>query len=286
MTIRNPVEWGSDTVRSTAHAISMAGPFLSRPEETLDTRVPVIRRVELSDLRDVLGYGLSDFVENRTDLIFVSLIYPLAGLVLAQFALGIAVLPLLFPLASGFALIGPFAATGLYEMSRRREIGEAVSWGSAAKVFKSPSFGAIFRLGLLLSAIFLVWLWCAMEIYKLTLGPDMPASFQIFMSDVFTTGAGWALIIIGTGVGFLFALLVLSISVVSFPMLLDRRVSVATAISTSIKAVRENPVSMLTWGFIVAAGLVLGSIPAFVGLIVVMPVFGHATWHLYRRAIG
>jgi len=286
MTIRNPVEWGADTARTAAHVLGGAGHYFSRADERLDVRAPVVRQIGLADLKDALAKGFSDFAENRTDLIFLSLIYPLAGLVLAQLVVGNAMLPLLFPLASGFALIGPFAATGLYEMSRRRERGEPASWATAAEVFKSPSFGAIFRLGLILSAVFLLWLWCAMEIYHLTLGPLMPISIGAFVSDVFTTAPGWTLILAGTGVGFLFALAVLSISVVSFPMLLDRKVRVSTAISTSVEAVRENPVPMLAWGLIVAVGLVLGSIPAFAGLIIVMPVLGHATWHLYRKTIG
>jgi uncharacterized membrane protein len=171
-------------------------------------------------------------------------------------------------------------------MSRRREKGEDCSWLAVASIFKSSSFGAIFRLGLLLMAIFLFWLWCAMEIFRHTLGPAMPISLDAFLRDVFTTSSGLALIVIGMGVGFLFALVVLSISVVSFPLLLDRKVSVSTAIAVSVRSVAHNPVPMLAWGLIVAVGLVLGSIPAFAGLIVVMPVLGHATWHLYRKVIA
>ncbi len=286
MTIRNPVEWGSDQFVGAVHLVGHAGRFFGRAGETLELRRPVVRHIALADLGDVLEKGFADFAANRTDVIFISLIYPFAGLILAQAALGNALLPLLFPLASGFALIGPFAATGLYEMSRRRELGEDSSWGAAAGVFKSPSFGAIFRLGLILMAVLLLWLGSAMAIYRATLGPQMPGSAAAFAADLFATKAGWALIVLGTGTGFLFALLVLSISVVSFPLLLDRRLRVSTAIMTSFRCVQRNPVPMLAWGAIVAGGLVLGSIPAFAGLIVVMPVLGHATWHLYRKAVG
>jgi len=137
-----------------------------------------------------------------------------------------------------------------------------------------------------LLGIFLIWLAAAMLIYRLTLGPAMPASLSAFMSDVFTTPAGWAMIGVGVAVGFLFALLVLAISVVSFPLLLDRPVRITTAIRTSVQAVLLNPIPMLTWGLIVAASLVIGAIPVLVGLIVVMPVLGHATWHLYRKVVG
>jgi uncharacterized membrane protein len=126
----------------------------------------------------------------------------------------------------------------------------------------------------------------AQAIYSVTLGPDTPDSIGSFMRELFTTGAGWALIVVGCGVGFLFAVLALSISVVSFPLLLDRKVSVTTAIWTSMRAVAKNPRTMAMWGMIVTAGLVIGSIPLFVGLIIVMPVLGHATWHLYRKVVA
>ena len=130
-----------------------------------------------------------------------------------------------------------------------------------------------------------VWMPSSYTIYQVTMGQEGIVSFTAFYRDVFTTGAGWALIVVGVGVGFLFAVLVLTISVVSFPMLLDRDVGLFTAVATSVHAVVENPVPMAVWGLIVAGGLVLGSLPALLGLIIVMPVLGHATWHLYRKVV-
>jgi uncharacterized membrane protein len=132
----------------------------------------------------------------------------------------------------------------------------------------SPAFGAILVLGLMLVGIFLLWLVAANVIYDVTLGPEAPASLAAFVSDVFTTRAGWAMILVGVGVGFLFAVLVLAISVVSFPLLLDQDVGLHTAVRTSVKAVTANPGPLALWGLIIAAALVIGSIPAFLGLII------------------
>jgi uncharacterized membrane protein len=286
MTIRNPVEWSVDQFKHAALAFETAGRVGRRTLDTLHTPPPAVRRITLADLGYALGRGLDDFTAFRTDVIFVCVFYPLAGLVLARLAFGYQLLHLVFPLASGFALIGPFVAVGLNEMSRRREAGVEVGWADALAVVRSPSFGSIVLLGLLLMVIFLLWLVAAWAIYMVTLGPETPASVASFVRDVFTTDAGWIMIGAGIGVGFLFALLVLAISIVSFPLLLDREVGVDTAMLTSIRAVIANPVPMAGWGVIVAAGLVLGSLPFFLGLIVVMPVLGHATWHLYREVVA
>ena len=244
-----------------------------------------VRRIGVADLWDALARGLADFEANRTDVIFLCVIYPVIGLVLGRLASGYGLLPLLFPLASGFALVGPFAAVGLNEISRRREQGSDVRWVDAFGVLRSPSIGAILLLGLMLIALFLLWLVVAQIIYVVTLGPQPPSSVTGFISEVFTTNAGWTMIVVGIGAGFLFALLVLAVSVVSFPLLLDRNVGIGTAISTSARAVSANPGVMALWGLIVACGLVIGSVPLFVGLVVVLPVLGHATWHLYRKVV-
>jgi uncharacterized membrane protein len=285
MTIRNPIEWATDQIKFAGLVVGSASRVGVGAEENVEAPLPEVRRIGVGDLGDALVRGLDDFAIYRTDVIFLCVVYPVVGLVLARLAFGYGMLPLLFPLASGFALIGPFAAIGLYEMSRRREQGGNVAWPDAFGVIGSRSFGAIVVLGLLLVAIFLFWLVAAESIYDFTLGPQPPASIGSFARDVFTTGVGWTMIVVGVGVGFLFALLVLVISVVSFPLLLDRDVGLGAAVWTSARAVTVNPGPMAIWGLIVAAGLLIGSIPLFLGLIIVMPVLGHATWHLYRKVV-
>jgi uncharacterized membrane protein len=280
--IRNPVEWAADQLWLASLTVGSLGHSV---RGSRDIALPAVRRIRTSDLRAALIRGLADFEAYRSDVIFICLIYPLVGILLAWLSFGYHFLPLLFPLASGFALVGPVAAVGLYEMSRRREQGHRIGWIDAFGVVRSPGFGAILVLGLVLLAIFLLWMLAAAGIYQLTLGPEPPVSITAFVRDVFTTSAGWTMIVVGVGVGFLFALLVLAISVVSFPLLLDRDVGLYRAVSTSIRAVAANPSPMALWGLIVAGGLIIGMIPAFLGLIIVMPVLGHATWHFYRKVV-
>jgi uncharacterized membrane protein len=247
--------------------------------------LPTVRTIGLTDLRRALAKGLDDFRAMPTHVVFLSVIYPIIGIGLGGATFGYDVVPLLYPLAAGFALIGPFAAIGLYELSRRREMGLDTSWRHAFDVVHSPSLWAIVALGLLLLAIFAVWLAVAHAIYVASFGGQDAMTLTAFVRRVFTTPEGQNLIIVGNAVGFLFAVLAFSLSVVSFPLLLDRHVGVAVAIVTSVKAVLQNPLTMATWGLFVAGGLLIGSLPFFIGLAVVMPVLGHSTWHLYRGLV-
>lgn len=286
MTIKNPIEWSGAQLVHAAHAIGSFGRSLHHIQETMHSPAPAIRRIGVADLRDALARGIEDFGAYRSDVIFLCVVYAIVELVLARLAFGMDMLPLVFPLASGFALIGPFAAVGLYEMSRRREQGMTASWANALDVIRQPAWGSILVLGLTLVGIFLLWQAAAWMIYQHTLGPALPASIGAFIHDLFQTPAGLTMIVVGMGAGFLFALLAMSISLVSFPLLLDRDVGLDTAVATSVRAVVVNPVPTAIWGLLVAAGLVIGSIPLFIGLVIVVPVLGHATWHLYRRMVS
>jgi uncharacterized membrane protein len=279
--IKTPPGWGVDVLSHAYRSMTTARPDWS--ERT--TAPPAVRRIHVSDLRWALARGMEDFGASRTDVIFLCVIYPLLGLLLARVASGYEMLPLVFPLASGFALVGPLAAVGLNEMSRRRELGLSAGWADAFGVFRSPAIGRIVLLGAVLILLFLSWLVLSNAIYTLTLGPKPPESLGSFAHDVIATHAGRMMAFAGIGTGFLFAMVAGTISVVSFPILLDRNVSLEIAVRTSLRVVARNPLTMAVWGLIIAGGLVIGSIPLLLGLIFVMPVLGHATWHLYRRAV-
>jgi uncharacterized membrane protein len=246
---------------------------------------PVVRDIGAADLKEALAKGVHDFNEMPTHLAFIGLIYPIFGIGLAALTFSENALPLLFPLVSGFALLGPVAAIGLYELSRRRELGLDTSWVHLFDVLRSPSFPAILALGFTLMVIFGVWLAIAQGLYEWLYGPMAPRSYSTFLQEVLTSSRGWTLIILGHAIGFVFAAIVFSISVISFPMLLDRDVGVVCAVQTSLRAVLANPRTMAVWALIIAALVMIGSVPLLVGLAVVMPILGHASWHLYRRTV-
>lgn len=283
--VRNPLEWAWDHLKQTGHAVEATAHTMEGTWEDHDVAPPRVRRIGAADIGDALAQGLKDFAACRTDVVFLCLIYPVAGLVISRMAFDHGMVALIFPLVAGFALIAPLFGVGLYEMSRRRECGLETGWTDAFGVVRAPAIGAILVLGLLLLALFCLWLFAAYFLYTVTLGPDAPVSAAAFARDALTTPEGWTMIGVGMAVGFLFALVVLIISVVSFPLLLDRNVGVGTAIATSVQAVRTNPGAMAMWGLIIASALLLGAIPLLVGLAVVLPVLGHATWHLYRKVV-
>lgn len=279
-TIGNPLSWTMGALGSAAgYATVVAAP-------ARDNAPPQVRKLAMGDLRTALRKGWEDLAAMRSDVMFACMLYPLMGAVLLALAAQGNLTHLLFPALSGFALVGPVAALGLYELSRRREAGLEVSWASMFDVLRSPRFPRIVMLALFNGVIFMAWLLLADAIHAMTLGPERPESLMALLTAAVTTPAGWAMTIIGTGVGFLLSVAVLAVSVVSFPLLLDRDVSLPVAVTTSVRVARENPQVIAAWGLIVALGLAIGILPFLLGLIVVLPVLGHATWHLYRAAVG
>ena len=246
---------------------------------------PDIRRISIADLSAAVRRGIADFSAKPSHVIFLTVIYPVVGLILARMTTDSALMPLFFPLVAGFALLGPFAALGLYELSRRREQGEEPHWSDALHVFRSPSFGSIVALGAILTGIFVAWLLVARWLANSMLAGMEMDSYGHFVQQVLTTEQGWVMIVVGNIVGLAFAVVAFSISVVAFPLLLERNVGVGAAIQTSLRAVAANPLTMALWGLFVAVVLAVASLPLFIGLAVAMPILGHATWHLYRRVV-
>ena len=258
---------------------------ISFPQSAAAAALPTIRHIGVADIRGAFAAGVDDFLAIPTQLVFLCFLYPVVGLVAARAATGSGLIPLLFPLVAGITLLGPVLAVGVYELSRRRESGQTATWLNAFDVLRSPAILSIAAMGALLLVIFLAWIGAAKLIFDATIGSQAPASPGALAMAVLDTWAGWWLIGIGNLVGLAFAAGVLALTVVSVPMILDRNVSPVLAMQTSLRAVRANPGPLALWGLVVAATLLLGCIPLFIGLAVAMPILGHASWRLYRRLV-
>jgi uncharacterized membrane protein len=263
----------------------MANTDVLLPTQASADALPVVRTLSVDDLKHALRQGLDDFWAMPTHVAFLCAIYPIVGLLLLRASFAYDLFPVLYPLATGFALVGPIAAIGLYELSRRHELGMDTSWSHVFDVLHSPSLPSIAALAGLLLVIFGVWIATAHALYVSAFGYEPLTSPVQFAHKMLGTPAGHSLIVSGNVIGFVFAFLAASLSVISFPLLLDRNVGFGAAIYTSLRVVAHNPAIMALWFFIVAVALFMGSALLFVGLAIVLPVLGHATWHLYRKAV-
>lgn len=243
-----------------------------------------VRTITTADLTESLAQGYADFKAKRGDLIFVGLLYPFIG-VASVIVVGGRDIAMLFPMLAGLSLLGPLVASGFYELAKRRESGRNSSWNHFFDVLHNPSTPSILAVGIGLIAIFVAWLCSAAAIYEMFFGTEAAGSLSHFAANVFTTRAGWSMIIVGNLVGLLFAILVLAVSVVSLPLLVDRKVSAERAVATSLAAFKRNPRVLLLWGVMVGVILTLGAIPMLIGLAVALPVLGYATWHLYTKLV-
>jgi uncharacterized membrane protein len=244
-----------------------------------------IRRIDASDIRAALAAGWADFQAIPTQLVFLCILYPVVGLLAGRAAFHDALMPLVWPLVAGLSLLGPICAVGLYEISRRREAGLPASAMNALDVLRSPALPQVAAMGAVLVAIFVAWLIAAHVLYRTTLAPLGITGIGALMDAALTTRQGWTMLILGNLIGGAFATVVLCISAISIPLMLHRHVSLPAAIQVSLRVARDNPATMARWGLTVALLLAIGSAPLFIGLAVVMPLLGHATWHLYRRAV-
>lgn len=280
-TIGNPLSWGAQALGGAGRTAGEVATHLGSNAEV----TPKIQTLSMDGIRAALSLGWKDVLTFRSDVLALVVIYPMIGFVLSFLAFEQALLPMLFPMAAGFALLGPVASIGMYEISRQQEETGTASWGSVLKALRSRVVGPVMMLGMFMLGWFMLWMAAAFAIYTVTLGPTMPIGTMAFLSDVFTTSAGWSMIILGMGVGALFAGVVLLVSAIGFPMLIDKPIGLPAAVITSARVVQQNRIPMLAWGVIVSVLLALATIPVFLGLVFVLPWLGHATWHLYRMAV-
>ena len=262
----------------------MAQEMLFRDYQVTSTEIHV-RRIETKDLRESLRKGYQDFNARPTFVQFLVLIYPLFALLATVLSLGQDLLYLAFPIVAGMTLLGPVVSVGLCAMSRRRERGLELTWRGAFDFVHSASFAPIAALSIVMMLLYVSWLFLAQFLYFGLFGDTSPASVGAFVSELFGTRHGAALMLYGTVIGFLYALTALAISAIAFPLMLDAPASMATAVATSARAIFSNPAVMATWGIVVVGLLALGGAVFLIGLGVVLPVLGHASWHLYRKLV-
>jgi uncharacterized membrane protein len=244
-----------------------------------------IRRIGAADLGWALRRGWDDFREKRGDIIVIAIIYPIVGLFTAALAVQGKLLPLIFPLFAGLSLMGPAMAAGFYELAKRREQGEDAHWRHFLDAYRGATLAAILPVTTFLALLFMAWLGAAWLLYVASFGPNIASAPDGFIAMMLGTAAGWRVILTGNLVGLGFAAVVLATSVVSLPMLVDRRGDPMAAVILSVRACWHNAGTMAVWGLIVAALLAIGTMAMLVGLAVVLPVLGYATWHLYTRII-
>lgn len=245
----------------------------------------VVRRIGLRDLWRSLKEGYDDFNAKPSFGVFLVLVYPLFALLLTLALLGQNLPYLAFPMIAGCTLLGPIVSVALCEMSRRRERGLDVSWRSAFDFVHSSAFAPIAALSIVMMVLYVGWLYMAQFIYFGLFAATPPTSLADFWNQLLTTRHGGALIMYGNGVGLAFALAALAISVVAFPLLLDKPVTSITAVSVSIRAFATNFLIMAVWGVIVVILLAVGAAVFLIGLAAILPILGHATWHLYRKLV-
>ncbi len=280
---RNYTEPGGDQYPQTTHPEAATGPLR-------------IQRVGLGAITAALADGARDWLAFRTDVLVMVVLYPLAALCLTGVIVDRNLLPFVFPICAGMALVGPVATLWFAALSRQRELDGVATSESAAAIFDSPRVRTIKSLALLLIGLFALWIVAAAYIYAITLGSGQAAGGLLtrpfanpqaegFLARVFTTPAGHEMIITGVLVGAAFALVGLAVGLVGFPLALDRQMSLGAVITTSVRVALMNPLVTLGWGCVVVAGLVIGAVPGLLGLALTIPILGHASWHLYRRLV-
>ncbi|WP_425358800.1 DUF2189 domain-containing protein [Aquibium carbonis] len=253
--------------------------------QTMAPSMPRVNALTVADLRECLMLGLSDFARAPLYGLFFGGVFAAAGIAIV---LGLTAwdMPwMIYPFAIGFPLIGPFAAAGLYEVSRRLEIGRPLDRAQVLSVIWAQRRREISWMAFVMLFVFWMWMYQIRLLIALFLGRMSFSTLEKFATIVFTTQQGWIFLAVGHVVGAALSLILFSITVVSIPLLMERQIDFVTAMITSVKAVIASPGPMLGWGVFVTIAMLVACAPFFLGLLIVLPVLGHATWHIYRRAV-
>ena len=250
----------------------------------LGRTAPTIQEISVDDITLALRQGADDFRAMPAFGMTIGLFFALGGMAMIYLAWAYDLIVLAFPMLAGFALVGPFAAMGLYEGSRRRDMGRNVGVRDIFSVRAATTSVNVFFLGFILLFALFVWLRMALLIYALFFGLN-PPPLGAMVTELFTTMGGFTFLLVGNAVGAAFAFVVFSITVVSFPYMLEKDVDPVTAVALSVSAVAKNTLPLAGWALFVGIALAVSWLPFFLGLIVVLPVLGHATWRLYKRMI-
>jgi uncharacterized membrane protein len=246
---------------------------------------PVVRRITAADVVEALGQGLRDFQAAPLYGLMFGALYAAGGILIVLSLTALGMVYLAYPLAAGFALIGPFVAIGLYEVSRRRQLAQPIALADIWSTMRSRS--EIGWMAFVTLFIFILWMYQVRLLIALFLGLNASfSSLHEFIVVVLTTSEGLVFLLIGNMVGAALSLILFSLTVVSFPLLLERDVDFVTAMITSVRAVVTSPVPMIGWAAVIVVLLIISALPFFLGLLVTLPVLGHATWHLYRRIVA
>ncbi len=255
-------------------------------EQTIGAGEPVVRTIAASDIVDALGQGLRDFRAVPVFGLFFGGSYAIGGMLIVMTAFALDMSYLSYPLAVGFALVGPFFAVGLYEVSRRRETGADITWSGILGVVFAQRKRELGWMAFVTMFVLIIWMYQVRILLAVFLGfRATPGTIDAFLEVLLTTPEGLMFLLVGHIVGAILALLLFSITVVSFPILLERDIDFITAMITSVRSVTKNPRPMIGWAVVVTLSLVVAIAPFFVGLFFVLPILGHTTWHLYRRLV-
>jgi uncharacterized membrane protein len=248
--------------------------------------MPTVNEIGFADLQDVLKKGLADFLAAPQFGLFFGGVFALGGIVIAL-SLTVWDIPwMIYPVAIGFPLVGPFVAVGLYEVSRRREAGQPLVWSEILGVIWLQRQRELAWMAFVMLFVFWVWMYQVRLLIAVILSRASFSTLERFLDVLFTTSSGWIFLTVGHIVGAVLALVMFSITVVSIPLLLDREADFVTAMITSVKTVVSSPAPMIVWGIFVTLAVIFSSVPLFLGLLVMLPILGHATWHLYRKVVA